>query len=273
MGTAHDGMRDRLGEGKMRWCGSLVRMPMAAVWVSFLMVNGSAFSPSVVVSRRNFMFTRMRDGPALFHTKPHSALTSSSSSGDNDVLINRSDFIVNARNALTAAAATAFSVTAVQALNVAPCNAIEFVPASPYFSGTYNDAIEIMYAQRLAVDNIVNVIINDGNFEEAGFKIMQLNAQTRTAGKIILDTFQENMAKGGDSVLLLRYLSCQKKFALLIDLCDECGDALYTAIKKGKSDIAATASVIKTLNVLQDTKGAYDDFLAELKIYEKAIGK
>lgn len=240
----------------MRWCGSLVLMHIAAVWVLLFLIlhNVSAFS-SFVVSRRTFI----RDGSALFQN-----IKRSSSISDDNVLINRSDFIANARNIL-AAAATA------QALTLAPCNAIEFVPASPYFSGTYNDATEIMYTQRLAVDNISNVI-NGGNLEESGFKIMQLDAQTRTAGKIILDTLQENMGKGSDSILLLRYLSCQKKFAMLIDLCDECGDALGIAIKKGRSDTAATASVIKTLNVIEDIKSAYDDFLAELKIFEIAIG-
>ena len=222
-------------------------MPMAAVWVSFLTLhNGSAYSPS----RRTFI-------------KRHP-----SSICEDDVLINRSEFIVKNVKSIFAA-----SALAAQALNIPPCNAIiEFVPASPYFSGTYNDAIDIMYAQRLAVDNIINVI-NAGNLEEAGFKIMQLNAQTRTAGKIILETLQENMTKGSDSILLLRYLTCQKKFGTLIDLCDECGDALSIAIKKGKSDTTATtASVIKTLNVVEDTKSAYDDFLAELQIFENAIG-
>lgn len=225
-------------------------MPMAAVWVSFLSLqhNGSAYSPSaVVVSRRTFI----RDGASY----------------KDGVLINRSEFIVNNVRSVFAASAAA------QALNIPPCNAIiEFVPASPYFSGTYNDAMDIMYAQRLAVDNIINVI-NAGNLEEAGFKIMQLNAQTRTAGKIILVTLQENMTKDSDSILLLRYLTCQKKFGILVDLCDECGDALSIAIKKGKSDTTATtASVIKTLNVVEDTKSAYDDFLAELQIFENAIG-
>mmetsp|Transcript_33760 Transcript_33760/g.62131 ORF Transcript_33760/g.62131 Transcript_33760/m.62131 type:complete len:205 (+) Transcript_33760:96-710(+) len=154
----------------------------------------------------------------------------------------------------------------------APSNAdIEFVPASPYFSGTYQDAVEIMYAQRIAVDNIASVI-NDGNIEEAGFKVMQLNAQTQTAGKIILDTIQENIpSKGDNSITLLRFLSCQKKFASLLDLCEDCGDSLQSAMK-GKSG-AKTAGQIKSLRTVEETKSAYDDFLGDLKTFEKAIGK
>ena len=58
--------------------------------------------------------------------------------------------------------------------------AIEFVPASPSYNGTYQDAMEILSSQRLAVDNISDVISN-GNLDEAGFKAMQLSAQIRTA--------------------------------------------------------------------------------------------
>ena len=65
-------------------------MPMAAVWVSFLSLqhNGSAYSPSaVVVSRRTFI----RDGASY----------------KDDVLINRSEFIVNNVRSVFAASAAA----------------------------------------------------------------------------------------------------------------------------------------------------------------------
>jgi len=157
-----------------------------------------------------------------------------------------------------------------------PSNAIEFVPASPYFSGTYQDAVEIMHAQRIAVDNIADVI-SDGNLEEAGFKVMQLAAQTRMAGKIILDTLQENISSSSPSlssdngIVLLRFLSCQKKFAVLLDQCDECGDLLLSAMQ-GKSGTKAVVQV-KARSVVEETKSAYDDFLADLTRAEEAIGR
>jgi len=132
-----------------------------------------------------------------------------------------------------------------------PTNAIEFVPASPFFSGTYQDAVEIMYAQRIAVDNIANVI-QDGNIEEAWFKVMQLNAQTKTAGKIILDCYQQQISGKGDNIILLKFLSCQKKFAILLDLCDECGDALQNP--KGKLGATAAATQIKSSKVVDEIK-------------------
>jgi len=192
--------------------------------------------------------------------------------------------------------ATITTTTSVLLPNIS--NAIEFVPASPNFLGTYQDAVEIMYAQRLAVDNI-GTVLNDGNVDEAGFKVMQLNAQTRMAGKIILDTFQENLgrsvSKGGggsrsggrigtngsdDSIMLLRFLSCQKKFATLLDLCDDCGVSLQNVLKVkgngGGSVVGAKAAVqkIKVLSVVEETKSAYDDFLGDLKSFEEeSVGK
>jgi len=152
-------------------------------------------------------------------------------------------------------------------------NAIEFVPPSPSFSYTYKDAVEVMQTQRLAVDNILNVI-EEGEIDEAGFKVMQLRAQTRTAGKIILDTFQENMSSlknsssGDSSITLLRFLSLQKKFGVLIDLCDECEDTLQMALK-GKSGVTAAVQ-LKALKVVDDIKSSYDEFLGQLTSFEES---
>mmetsp|Transcript_25230 Transcript_25230/g.54345 ORF Transcript_25230/g.54345 Transcript_25230/m.54345 type:complete len:236 (+) Transcript_25230:108-815(+) len=186
--------------------------------------------------------------------------------------MDRSRFLEHAVSRIIGNTIAVSSITA-SIMVSSPSNAIaiDFVPASPYFSGTYQDAVEIMYAQRVAVDNIADVM-KDGNTEEAGFKVMQLSAQTRMAGKIILDTFQEGMAgNNGDSVLLLRFLSCQRKFAMLLDLCDDCDDSLQIALRR-KSGSGAAAE-IKSLSIVEETKSAYDDFLADLKTFEKAIEK
>ena len=168
-------------------------------------------------------------------------------------------------------------ITATIATHPTSSNAIEFVPSSPSFSYTYKDAVEIIQTQRLAVDNI-STVIKEGNIEEAGFKVMQLNAQTRTAGKIILDTFQEDMSTpknssigSESSITLLRFLSVQKKFIILIDLCDECEDTLQMALK-GKS--GATAAVqLKALKVVDNIKYSYDDFLTTLTSFGETVGK
>jgi hypothetical protein len=175
--------------------------------------------------------------------------------------MDRSSFLRNVFGIGTITAATMITVPS-------PTKAIEFVPASPFFTGTYQDAVEIIYTQRIAVDNIATVI-SDGNIEEAGFKAMQLSAQTRAAGTIILDTFQEQISRSGDSIILLRFLSCQKKFAVLLDLCDECGKSLQNALK-GKLGATAAAQ-IKSSTVVDETKSAYDDFLMDIKTVESAL--
>jgi hypothetical protein len=176
--------------------------------------------------------------------------------------MDRSSFLDRAKRALIGTISSSIPVA------IKPTNAIEFVPASPYFSGSYQDAVEILYAQRLAVDNIANVIY-DGNMEEAGFKVMQLSAQTRAAGKIILDYFQQQMSGRGDSIILLRFLSCQKKFSNLLDLCDECGITLQNTLK-GKLGVTAAAQ-IKSSKVLDETMSAYDDFLLDVMAVEKEL--
>ena len=186
-----------------------------------------------------------------------------------DTKMDRSSFLDKATSLIIGATipSTTIAVAIVSSLPN-PANAIEFVPASPFFSGTYQDAVEIMYAQRIAVDNIANVI-QDGNMEEAGFKVMQLNAQTRAAGKIILDSYQQQLSRKDDNLMLLRFLSCQKKFAVLLDSCDECGEALQKTLK-GKLGATAAAQ-IKSSKIVDETKSAYDDFLLDVKIIEKEL--
>lgn len=154
---------------------------------------------------------------------------------------------------------TTAAVTGIASFSV-PTEAIEFVPASPSYQGTYQDAMEILSSQRLAVDNISEVISN-GNLDEAGFKAMQLSVQIRTAGKIVLDSFQER-SSARNSANLLRFLACQKKFVTLLDLCDEFSVTLVNSMA-GKLGVVSVAQ-IKLIPVLDEVKNAYDDFLLEI---------
>ena len=218
----------------------------------------------MMASRRLFKLTVLPWALLICNVQGFSHRTNQSTS-----TINRSHFIK--QSILSGIIATTIATT-----HPTPNNAIEFVPPSPSFSYTYKDAVEIVQTQRIAVDNISNVIKED-KIDEAGFKVMQLNAQTRTAGKIILDTFQENMSStknsssGDSSITLLRFLSLQKKFTTLIDLCDECEDTLQMALK-GKSGVSAAVQ-IKALKVVDDIKSSYDDFLSELTSFEEAVLK
>lgn len=251
-------------------CNSSIPILVQLLCWALGICNGNAFSQT------SWKGTRRSNYSNNLRRKPLAAL-SNHDHGSGGAELERSDFIKHATNKLlfgTTIARTIVVSPMLASISIAsPSNAIEFVPPSPFFRNTYSDALQIMYSQRIALDNIANVIA-DGNIEEAGFKIMQLIAQTRTAGKIILDTFQGELPKKDAGVVLLRFLSCQKKFAILLDLCDDCGDYLQRVMKEGKGAAANNgnaAAQIKTLSIVEETKSAYDDFLADLKMLEKEL--
>lgn len=158
--------------------------------------------------------------------------------------------------------------------NIKHASAIEFVPASPNFKYSYQDGIEILSTQRVACDNIYTVI-SDGNLNEAAFKIMQLNAQTKVGGKIVLENMQINdssLSISGakkdnkkdetkDAIDTIRLLRIQEKFALLIDLSSECEVQVSKALN-GKLGATAPAQ-LKLLSNIKDLRNAFDEFLLE----------
>lgn len=149
-------------------------------------------------------------------------------------------------------------------INIACSNAVSF-PNSSY----YEDAIETLNTQRLAVNNIADIVSKDGKIEEAGFKVIQLSSQVTSAGKIVLSSYQESISKSDeDSIRLLRFLSCQKKFSILIDLCDECLASLQN-IMRNKTNGAA--GQIRTLAILEDIKLAFDDFLMDVQSFSSTV--
>ena len=187
-------------------------------------------------------------------------------------------------------------------------HAIEFVPASPSFSYTYKDAMDIFHAQRRACYNIITVIAN-GDLNEAGFKLMQVTAQTRMGGKIILEELQSgngnywnesqknnkrgtssknifqasdnsitktksiitkedassntNLNTNANAMDIAKYLSLQKKFAILMDACDECNIQVNNALR-GKLGTSAVAQ-IKLLKVVEGVIYAFDYLLLDLE--------
>lgn len=136
-------------------------------------------------------------------------------------------------------------------------------PALAVFEGvSFDDAMDNLKAQRLACDNIRDVVSN-ANLPEARFKIRQLNAQTAATGKVVLRSLQQ---RSSDPVSMVRYLKCQEKFSVLQDLCGECEILMERALR---GDLGAIAvAQIKILSVVEDTGGAFDDFLAEVSNIE-----
>jgi hypothetical protein len=96
------------------------------------------------------------------------------------------------------------------------------------------------------------------------------------AGKIVLGTFQEGLSSAAKrhnreatdvNILLLRYISCQKKLAILLDILDECEASMYGTT--GSSSSAALQ--VKMLDRVDATKNAYDDFLMDVSVVEKGL--
>jgi len=76
---------------------------------------------------------------------------------------------------------------------------------------------------------------------------MQLSAQARTAGKIVLDTFHEEHCD-----------SFHAKKCLQVRYYDNCG-LLLKGVLAGKLGVI-TAAQIKLRSIVEGTKNAYDDF-------------
>ena len=122
---------------------------------------------------------------------------------------------------------------------------------------SFNDAMDILTSQRIACDDIINVI-SDGNLNEAVFKIKQLNAQTKLGGKMVLESIQANTTltyKNGKivaaataatttdvAISTVKYLQCQDKFTTLLDLCGDCETQMEMTLK-GKYGATAPAQM------------------------------
>ena len=81
---------------------------------------------------------------------------------------------------------------------------------------------------------------------------------------IITSSAPENSrdAKNNASVDMVRYLQCQKTFALLIDVCDEFNIQLEKALR-GKLGVSAVAQ-IQLLALLDEVRNVYDQFLTSV---------
>ena len=153
-------------------------------------------------------------------------------------------------------------------------NSIEFVPASPFYSGSYDDGREILQTQRLALDNMGTVLEN-GNLAEAGFKVQQLNSQAKAGWAIVLRGLQSQMRKQDGNQAILRVLSCQKRFNYLLELIEALDDSLSNLIRKSSGDGDTTSARSSCMTLVNEAKGAYDAFLQELQNAEnmKLIGQ
>jgi len=151
-------------------------------------------------------------------------------------------------------------------------NSIEFVPASPFYSGSYDDGREILQTQRLALDN-VGTVLEDGNLAEAGFKVQQLSSQVKAGWTIVLRGLQSQIRKQNANQAVLRVLSCQKRFNYLLEVIEALDDSMSDLIRKSRGDGDAAANARGCIILANDAKAAYDDFLRELRNAEDEFSR
>lgn len=130
-----------------------------------------------------------------------------------------------------------------------------FVPSTAM---SYKEAVEILQTQRIACYDIQEVV-SSGRLDEAGFKVLQLNAQVTAAGKVVLNTLQ--LSKKNEGIQLLRIMKTQEKLSRLLELFGEC-DTLVGEALRGK--MASAPAQIKILSTIRETSNAFDEFLREL---------
>lgn len=133
------------------------------------------------------------------------------------------------------------------------------------------EAIEILQTQRLACDNIASVISN-GDLNEAAFKGVQLASQVKIGGKIILQSLQQGVSSDqtlknkNEPIDIVRYLQCQKEFAILIEACDEFNIQIEKSLR-GKLGVSAVAQ-LQLLPLLDELRSAYDRFLLSVDSFK-----
>lgn len=133
---------------------------------------------------------------------------------------------------------------------------IKFVPPvqSPKSA---RDALDVLYAQRKAADDIREVV-TAGRLEEAGIKVLNLIPKVTMAGRVAMASSLEKDGPGGVSEV--RQIQVQSTLDQLLGLFGQCDVSIGQGLR-GEMGVSAVAQ----LNILSDLKDAtiaFDDFLA-----------
>jgi hypothetical protein len=122
---------------------------------------------------------------------------------------------------------------------------------------SHKEAMEMLLAQRLAADDIRNVVAA-GRLEEAGIKVLNLLPKLTVAGRVaVADVFGN---ENGDVVGELRQARVQSQFQDLQGLWGGVDVMIGQGIR-GDLGVSAVAQ-LQILQELSDGVRAYDDFLA-----------
>ena len=125
---------------------------------------------------------------------------------------------------------------------------------------SYEEAIKVLGAQRLATNDIMAVILA-GRLEEGGLKVLNLIPRVNIAGRLVIQTALTLSRVRKDSLAIQQLKEMQLESALnqLLVGFNEC-DVMIGQGLRGEMGVVTVAQLY-ILHELQDTIRAYDDFL------------
>ncbi|KAL7577687.1 hypothetical protein ACA910_015198 [Epithemia clementina (nom. ined.)] len=149
------------------------------------------------------------------------------------------------------------------------CIGVYKVPATPSSKSSfgmpqsYDDAWQVLDAQRLATNDIVQVV-RAGRLEEAGVKVLNLLPRVSMAGKWVIQTIMERENKGSTAkTAVVQELEEKQLETALNDVLisfNEC-DIMIGQGLRGEMGAVTVAQVL-ILKELEDAIRGYDNFLA-----------
>jgi hypothetical protein len=143
---------------------------------------------------------------------------------------------------------------------------VDPIQAPPSFSS----AIEILETQRIAADDIKEVI-SAGRLEEAGIKILNLLPKVTSSGKMVVETIERGLDTKNSVVDEIRLTKLRDQFMMLTGLWGECDIEIGQGIR-GQMGVSAVAQ-IQILSSLRDATAEFDDFLATVTSLSKLMNK
>lgn len=138
---------------------------------------------------------------------------------------------------------------------------------------SFEAAVEVLETQKLAAQDIQDVV-SAGRLEEAGIKVLNLQPQVTSAGRIILSSLQAKVvrdpARDDDDnnkmavVDDLKMSMVENQFNSVIALWGDC-DVVIGQGLRGEMGVSAVAQ-LQILSSLKDATIALDDFLTTVKV-------
>ena len=143
-----------------------------------------------------------------------------------------------------------------------PSEAYEDKAATQSRNSEYKDAVESLLAQRLASDDINNVIL-DGKMDEARFKVINLIPQVTSAGQIVLKNWKQetknDFGKETETSNDVSLIQLQMKLDRVLVMYTDTSRLIEQGLRGQMG--ALTVTQLQSLSSLKTAQESFDDFL------------